>query len=594
VAVAAWAGRHAFLYQDDYVFLTQAREQDFGLDYLRGDLFGHFSPLSRLVNAAAVDALPEHLWMVRGLLLGLGACYAAAVVLLAVTALGRTRLGLVAAFSMATSLAVLSLANWWTAGLNILPAVAASAVCLTALVRVVSGGSARWGVLALASYVVAVLDYESTLLVAGYAFLWVLLFARQASGAGPLSVLRRSWWLWVAFGVVGALALVNYRVSYYDPTPRPTTGDTLSALARSLLEVQLPLLLGFSDPAQGQRMRVGTVVAVVAVAVLLVVLARRGAGARGLVFAVAGWALPSAALVLSRVGLYGEGMVHQPYYYALSTVLVVLGLGMALSAPAATVRRQAPWLRTATPVALVLLGLVAGTAWVLSAGAASRAVWADPGDTAPPEGDGPYVDRLRRTAAALGPDATLIDGDVPGVVVLANFAPYNRLHVVAALNGVEVPFGRVDRTPYAATQAGSLVPVSIQWLQRLDIAGGAPPGLAVSGTDGPVRPGPGGACFSTTAATRLEWALPEPVRGRHLLVRADFAVPSGTPARAVVTETGRSWVPANNDGTVWAAGAAGVLDTVAVGRVARVGYDSFAPGREVCLSGLAVGVWSVR
>jgi hypothetical protein len=61
-----------------------------------------------------------------------------------------------------------------------------------------------------------------------------------------------------------------------------------------------------------------------------------------------------------------------------------------------------------------------------------------------------------------------------------------------------------------------------------------------------------------------------------------------------VTETGRSWVPANNDGTVWAADAAGVLDTVAAGRVARVGYDSFAPGREVCLSGLAVGVWSVR
>ena len=108
------------------------------------------------------------------------------------------------------------------------------------------------------------------------------------------------------------------------------------------------------------------------------------------------------------------------------------------------------------------------------------------------------------------------------------------------------------------------------------------------------QPGPDGACFSTTAATRLEWALPEPVRGRHLLVRADFTVGAGTPARLVVTETGRSWVPANNDGTVWAAGAAGVLDTVAVRRVARVGYDSFAPGREVCLSGLAVGVWSVR
>lgn len=593
VAAVAWTGRRVFLYQDDYVFLTQAREQDFGLAYLRGDLFGHFSPLTRLVNAAVVDALPTNLWMVRAGMLVLAAAYAVAVVLLSVTVLGRTRLGLVAAFSLATSLAVLPLANWWTAGFNILPAVTCSALCLTGVVRLAGGGSARWGVLALVSYAIAVLDYESTMLVAGYSLLWVLLFVRRVGDPGPIAVLRRSWWLWAGFVTIGGLALINYRVNYWAPTPRATPGETAAALAASLVEVQLPLLLGFSGPGDGRLMRVGSLVAAAALTGLLIWLGRRRAGARGLVFALAGWALPSAALVLSRVGLYGEGMVHQPYYYALSTVLVVVGLGMALSAPSSRVGPRPARFAQVLPVGLSMLGVVAGAAWVLSAGPAARSVWtADPGNLGVPAGDGRYVDRLAQSGAALEPDATLIDSDVPESVVLAAFAPYNRLHVVAALNGVDVPFGVLDRTPYAAAGDGALVPATLSWSEQLDVRTGAEAGLVITGSDGPVRAGPSGACFATAQATRVEWAVPSPVRGERLIVRAEATVDAETPARLVVTGADGVATPANYDGTRWSPREAGALDTVATDRVHTIVYDTFAPGRTVCLMGLAIGTWS--
>ena len=585
-----------FLFQDDYVFLTQARDQAFGLAYLRGDLFGHFSPLSRLINAAVVESLPDHLWIVRFGLLVLGAAYAAAVVLLAVTVFGRTRLALVASFSLATSLAVLPLTNWWTAGLNILPAVACSALCLTGVVRVTAGAPARWAALALGSYGIALLGYESVMLVAGYALLWVLLFARRGRMSGPVAVLRRSWWLWLGFVTLGGLALVNYRVNYWAPTPKAAASDYVAAMTSSLVEVQLPLLLGFSDPEQGSLMQVGTVVAVVALAGLLFRLVRLRAGGRGLVFAVAGWALPSAALVLSRVGLYGTSLVHQPYYYALSTVLVVLGLGVAFSdssrsEPSHTSER----FPLALPAALSALGVIACTAWVLSAGPAARSIWnADPGAVGEPGDERRYVERLRESGARLGRDSTLVDTDVPTSLVLAAFAPFNRLHVVAALNGVDVPFGRGDRTPYAATAGGVLVPATLSWAELLEVRTGVEAGLAITGTDGPMRPGPSGACFTTTEQTRLEWALPAPVRGEDLVARAEVTVDTETPARLVVIGADGNAAPGNYDDTRWLPGETGALDTIAAQQVDRIAYDSFAPGRTVCLGSLAVGSVSTR
>src|SRR6478752_4276338 len=58
VLVVAYLIKDVFLFSDDYVFFGQAAELPFGISYLGADLFGHFSPVSRLVDWLLVGVVP--------------------------------------------------------------------------------------------------------------------------------------------------------------------------------------------------------------------------------------------------------------------------------------------------------------------------------------------------------------------------------------------------------------------------------------------------------------------------------------------------------------------------------------------------------
>ena len=50
LASAAWFTRSFYYFQDDFIFIRQAQTSSLSLTYLRGPLFQHFSPVSRLAR----------------------------------------------------------------------------------------------------------------------------------------------------------------------------------------------------------------------------------------------------------------------------------------------------------------------------------------------------------------------------------------------------------------------------------------------------------------------------------------------------------------------------------------------------------------
>jgi len=593
VAAGVWSTRDFYLWLDDFVFIGEARRKPFGFDYLTEGLYQHFSPVSRLVNAVALHVLPDHTWAARGFTLLLFASYVGAVVLVCVVVIGRTKIGLLAAASLATSLAVLPLANWWTAAVNILPSVIGGALCLAGAVALARGGSRWWGVLALAGYLVAVLDYETGMLVPAYALAWVLLFPGDEGRLPVRALWRRTGWLWVALGVVGLASLINYRLNYYVDTPGASLGQYAEAFVRSLFQMQLPLVLGFSDLDNRVFTWCGVALAVLGLVTLLVRARRRPAMWKGLAFALAGWLLPISALVLNRVGVVGQTIVTLPYYYCLSTLMVVLGIAAALSVvePAAEPAAQ-PGPRESRRRALlpVVLLVAVALAWAHSLGPSSRLVWEAGHRLFPdePVNDQTFVTALSESArevASRDPSATLLDGDVPDSVVWSQYAPYNRLNVVAPLIGIRFPIDDPDGSPYIATPKGRLVAVDLEWRQQVDVREGTEPGLQLPDA----TPSDSGACFEATQASGIEWILPRPVRGDHLMLRAEVTVDRATPYRVYTAEGPGDYTEANNDGKAWDRSGDTSLDTISAHRVDKLVITELDPGVHICLRSLSVG-----
>jgi len=404
---------------------------------------------------------------------------------------------------------------------------------------------------------------------------------------------HRTGWLWLALGGVGAAALVNYRLNYYTDTPAASLGAYAEAFARSLFEVQLPLILGFSDLDNRIFTWCGIVLAAGAVVALVIRAVRRPAMWRGLGFAAAGWLLPIAALVLNRVGVVGQTAVRLPYYFGLSTMLVVLGVAAALSVdgPQAVPPRRA---RGRMPAAVpVLLALVAVAAWAHSLDPSSGAAWRAGHQLYPdePVNTDRFVTELRASAqevAERDPSATLLDAVVPDSVVWPQYVPYNRLGVVARLVGVELPVDDPAGSPYVATSDGRLVPAELVWQQRLTLHRGDEPGLTLSSVSGLAGSG-GGACFETAKGAAVEWLLPAPVRGDHLVVRAQVTVDRATPYVVYTAAGGSDYGFANNAGKSWDTSRDTWLDPVDAHRVDKLVITGVDAGVRVCLSSLSVG-----
>jgi len=581
-----WLSRGVFLYWDDFLFLGEARSAEFGRAYLDTPLFTHFSPVTRLFNWGVEPVLAEHPWVVPAVLSVLLVSVVSAVTWLMVVLFGRTRTALVGAVLLAPSLTLVPLGNWWTAGINILPALAGFALAFGALVQVVRGHSRWWALPCLLGAVVGVLDYELPMLLVGYLGLWVLLFRSRVTDEPLWALVRRTWWLWAGVLVVDVLAAANYRLNYYTEVPSPDTATLVHALGRSLVRTLVPTAVGLHDPRSELVSTLSLVVGCLTLAALVGWLLTTRVGAwRGLLFAAVGWALPTLALIVNRVDLYGVEVVDNAIYFFLPTALAVIGVLEASLAPRREGVPSFDVTRGPGRVVVSTAALAVVLAYAASAGPTARYQH--------PPGAGPdFVDTARSSAAALdgsGP-VNVLDSDVPETVIPPGFAPYNRASNVLGLTVPGLVFDD-PAPPYHRVDAeGVLHEVAIDWQVRTPDLGRKMPQVAFRDVQD-LELADGKACFTTGARTAVIWNLPSTVPGQTLVVGIDAAVAASTPVKvSVLADGAEQFEAANYDRHELRPGQPPSLETVAPTTIRVLQLNGLDEGVDVCVRSLQVGL----
>ena len=573
-----------FLFWDDFVFLGQAQDADLERSYLTEPLFTHFSPVTRALNWIFAGHLAAHPWLVRAVVCSLVVATVLTTVWWLVVLFGRTRRALVGSVLLAPSLTLVQLGNWWTAAGNILPALVGFGVAFGSFVLVVRGRSRWWAVPCLLGAGIGVLDYELPMLLFGYLGLWLLLFRDRVTVDSFWQVVSRVRWLYLGLLVICGAAILNYRLNYYDEVERAGLAELAHAMVRSLVRTLVPTLVGFHDPRTAWFSTLSLVVGwVVLLAVVGWLLATRRQAWRGLLFAAAGWALPTLALALNRVSIFGVTVVDNVIYFYLPTTLFLIGLLEAHRGPARRPDRPPVLDQRLTRVAVPTLAIVAVAAYAWSAGPTQRYQL--------PSGTGPdFVDRARDSAARIDGTASVVNDDVPESVVPQMFRPFNRADVVLGLTVPQHLEFDVPQEPYyRLDERGELVPVSLQVVSEV-VPSPESMGqqLQLRNADGRTF-GDNQLCFRTTANTQLVWTLPDPVSGGDLVLRALTSARQQTPVGAAVApDPDDGFDQANVDQHVWGPHRPGSLDTVAADTVSLVKYVHFAPGVRVCVASLAV------
>jgi hypothetical protein len=577
--------RKVFLFWDDFFFLGQARDSELTWAYLTDPLFQHFSPLSRLVDWVLVKPMPEHPWLIIVVLATLLVATVGATTWLMVALHGRSGPALVGALVLSPSLTLVPLGNWWTAGVNILPALTGFYVAFGAMVLVLRGGSRWWAAAVFAGAGVAVLAWELPMLLCGYLGLWFLLCGSRSVEEPLAVVVRRTWWVWAGVTAIGVAAALNYRLNYYDDSvARPSLTLTLHALWLSLVRTLLPTAVGFHDPRSDVFSTLSLVVGCVVLVTLVAwLVATREAAWRGLLFAAVGWLLPILALVLNRLSIYGLAVVDNAVYYHLPTVLVVIGLLEAWRQP----RRRPVAVDPGPRVRRVLLAstaLVVVAAYAWSAGPTA--------DYQPPPGaSAAYYERARDSAEELlarGTPFTVINSDAPWALVPDGFDPYNRADRVLAIVGPSsLTFDDPAPPYYRFTEDGDLRPVTVDWLAEADAASGE---LRLLGARRDPASPSGELCFRATRSSSVLWPLQSEVSGEDLVVRTLVRVERESTVRVNVQGgDADGFDRANKDGHVLSPDRTGVLDTVAQPSVSSVRVKDLTPGVHVCVDSVSVG-----
>lgn len=608
----AWG---SYFFADDFLFLEQARVMPLDLDYLRLDLFGHFSPFTRFANNALMSVAPGSWAVAWTVMLVLFAITAYSLQWLASGLFGRTARGLVTTVVLVLSLGLVRILQWWTASMNLLPGVIALVVALGAYVRFRVSGRARWGVLCVAAYVLGLVGYELAMILPGYLLLAEVLLVprRAAAGAaaedaaaepGPPPPAEPGTWtarleavlgapfprwtrstvvLWGSLAVLAGAAVANYSTNYYHEIPKPTAGVAASALRRSVLDTLMPATVGmYSGVVQPVAIILGGVVVWLALAAVTV----RARGAwRGWLFAALGAAPPVLAVIVSRAGLYGPQVGTELYYVAIPAIFVIVGVAEAMALRLDASPATEPVVaRRRTVVAAAATSVYAAAFVVSGLGirdvegyAASSHEFADNFRRS--------MERLDRTTPGDMADVSVLDTSVSPAIVPVPFFPYNRASRMTAVLTEEPRFDVVEDGPLHVVQAdGTVVPAAERVLWESLPGEEAPPANVVDAVESGPSPLPaGGWCVTTGANTQLSWDLPAPVVGVGLAIRMEATVDRATGVEWTVigdTASGR----ASGDEHELRPDDEGLYETIMQPQVRSLILAGLDPGRELCIT----------
>ncbi|HEX3622282.1 MAG TPA: hypothetical protein VHT97_08210 [Acidimicrobiales bacterium] len=515
VALGYFTSTSGFLW-DDFKNLRQAQVRGLSAGYLFAGTSGHFAPGHRLGDWFLERLFPFNFAAAEVILL-LGF----AVTLLLFHRLLAELYGpgpgpVVLTFLYGASIVHVGVIQWWSSGLDRVPATIFTFVSMIAYLRFFKTRSPRALAVSVGAMVLALLFYIKPVFIPLYLILLrVLLLEPERSLADTCRDAVREWRTWALYAAPVAVYLVIYVTYYKDAVSTPSVGVLWRYLSTLWLRVVGP---GFFDLYLGKGSRsTATTAAIVLVQLVIVagvvwtVARRRGSGRAWAFFALA-FAANALVVGLTRIGTFSpETIAYTVYYNLEASYLFVLALGAVvlrwhpLGAPL-PVRRIVPALVGACVAAYAVLG--AFGAGELSSGG----VWF--GRQARN-----YEDRLQAGVARLPAPAdgrAFVVDAVPNVVMPSFLAPYNVTSEVFPVIDDRFTFDVTGRPLYDVGPDGTPRPVTytsagggdaVALLQAASL-GVDPPTAAI--VDGAV-------CVTSAAATTvIGFSPPAPITGGPL------------------------------------------------------------------------------
>jgi hypothetical protein len=574
VLLLAWLASRSFFFSDDFLYGSLLRDASLDKELLIRSWFGHLVPGFIAADWTFIRVVGLNWPIAAALMVAVTLAATVSVVRLLEALCGRVWRTLVVSALFAFSLMITTQVLWWGAVMTNIVPLAASIATLGSFVRWARSGRGRHLVSMTACFVLAVSFYEKSILTAAYVgLLSLLVLDAGLPWRDRVRTTLRRWPAWVLLGGIAIVDVGWYLTHDYliEAGTPPTARDLAAFLFHSFTEGFAPSFLGMHQPGVsllGSPLLTMLVADALLLGVAVVTSLRSRRALEAWVFFALAYLLNQAVLGRGRVAIIGPHMGTLLRYQLENTVLFCIAL--AVAAPylrGAWPRRWAPRLRgralTSWAVFAVLAALLAPL-WVVSlreemrvsTGIAARE----------------WFDTVRGTLAEQrreNPDLAVVDGVVPGWLVYAQMAPFNRYERVLPQVLGDVPFTRTEDRGLSIDESGTVHPVAFETAADL---GGA------------------GTCLTPgTGSARVELKLPELLPEQLWFVDVQYTAEAGSALRIQVDNQGVT--PDLRMGTAeyeTEAGNGRLVVAPAALPVAEVALEVIGPA-EICLRGVEVG-----
>ena len=521
----AWTTATSGFVWDDLKNFRQAQESPLSLHYLFEPTSGHWAPGHRLGDWVVQRFFPMNFPAAMILLLiGFAACLLLFHRILA--ELFRPGWGpILLTLLFGASVVNNGVIQWWASGLDRIPALFFSFVCILGYLRFHRTRQGLWLAVSVLALCAAFCFYIKPIFVPVYLVLIrILLLDPDQPLRDNVKAALREWLVWVPYVAAVAAFGVIYVKTYPTGLNQTPTGSVfVRYLGLLWFRVVVPNLVGFFVPLlSNSALAVAGIVLAQLVLVAAVVLSIRRSprAGRAWAFFAVGFAANATVVGMTRIGFFSPRIIAHTIYYNLEiTFLFFIALGGAFLRG-----RELPW---APPKPAVAAAVAVSLAFSFYG-----AVRLNDADLWVGRRARVFTDNASASLTALrraGRNVALIDSAVPEDVVPRILAPYNSYSELFPLLDDRVGYDAAGHDLYAATTDGHLVPVAFA-----PVAGGNAVAELQAGRLGVVGAtieadprGPGGFCITASKGdATIGYALPQPVKADGLSIRMTFRAES--------------------------------------------------------------------
>ncbi len=541
--------RSTFFFLDDYVFLNEARNDSLSIAYLRQALYEHFSPISRLLDSFVVAVAPGSWAFTHGVELAMyaGALLSFAWVMSLILGNGWRAFWFTLLFGQ--SVFLIRLLVWWTATANILPATVGSLISIGCYLRWRETGSLKLLLGSAVTFELALLDYETAMLLPIYlAVISLLVLERRPGPRAWLATLWRERWAWTVYVILDALAFANYYSYYYYPRKvHPSLSAVSHFLAIALFQTFIPGLTGIQyrrAPLSAHPLLIAGIVVVLAL--LAVTLYLRPRSWRCMVAFIIVFLVTMVPLADNRIVHYGLKDAYVLYYQQSVQFMFWVLAAFAISSRWSGQRkrsaivgahRAAPWRGPRLLLGAGGLAAVVYTAlYLMSLHTLRNVTWQANTDRIYVSN---YLASDKRVNDTLGRAPVLINLRVPTNVLPAGLRPYTTYGEFFALFNSHLRVGESTKPLYMVGASGQLqrVTFAVSTSGRLDQASvsasastGAAATAALRSATSACVPAGEPTSWLRVPLARTQF-IDAPLNARPALLRVRFrSVASGSPA----------------------------------------------------------------